>query len=263
MFSIGWEDEGRIVMVRLDRPPANAINSEGVAALDGVLDQIEDDPSARVVLFYAQGRFFSAGADIRGMSEALGSSDGPERLAALAKAMQDAFRRVAALPLPTVCALSGIATGGGFELALACDLRVAEPDVLLGLPEARIGLIPGAGGTQVLTAIAGPSIARRLILTGELISGTRAAELGLLHDLAKPGAGLSVALGLARAMAAVPRRTQVALKRCLLLASSPEGFAAEIEETLALQRTAETQDLIRAFLERSTRRHQSSPSSAQ
>jgi enoyl-CoA hydratase/carnithine racemase len=256
MFHLRRDGDG-VASITLDRPPANAFDEASVASLARVLNTVEQDEAVRAVLFHAAGRFFSAGADIRTMHEVLGAPDGPERLAALAQSMQDVFARIEMLPVPTVCALSGIATGGGFELALACDIRVTEADVLMGLPEALIGLLPGAGGTQRLTRIAGSSVARRLILTGELISGKRAAELGLLHDVTGPGGSLDAARSLCARLATVPRGAQAALKRCLALAPSAAGYTAEIEETLRLQRTPETQRLIRDFVERRAKRSSS------
>ena len=165
--------------------------------------------------------------------------------------MQETFAKIEALPIPTFCAISGICVGGGLELALACDIRVAERNATVGLPEVKIGLLPGAGGTQRLVRIAGPAVARRLILTGELISGVSAHQLGIVQDLCEPGGAYDAALELARTMARAPRHTVVAIKRCLALAPSADGFAAEIAETLALHREPETKALIGAFLARS------------
>lgn len=239
-----------MISVEIDRPPANAFDKDAVVALHCSLDEIETDQDVHAVLFWSRGRFFSAGADIYGMGKEIGAADGTERLASIAQAMQDVFGRVEALSIPSVCALAGIAIGGGLELALACDIRVAERSATLGLSEAKLGLVPGAGGTQRLTRIAGTSVARRLILTGELISGERAHALGIVHDLVEDGGTYDAALALCRGMADIPRGALAANKRCLRVAPSVEGLQAEIAETLALQKSPETRELILSFMAR-------------
>lgn len=251
MFEVSWREDDRVAVIRLHRPPANAIGPSEIDALDAALDEVEGSEHCRAVVFHSQERFFSAGADIALMGEVIGEPSGPEQLVALAARMQKTFERLERLSRPTLAALSGIAAGGGLELALACDIRIAEAGARLGLPEARIGLLPAAGGTQRLTAVAGAPVARRLVLTGELVDGAQAQRLGIVQDLAEDGGAFEAALDLARALAGIPPRAVQAIKRCLALAPSQEGFAAELEETLALYREPATRALIAEFLQRS------------
>jgi enoyl-CoA hydratase/carnithine racemase len=252
VFDLRFEEGGTVACIELRRPPANAIGPDQIAELSSLLDRLQHEHGAcRVVLFHAAGRFFSAGGDIKFMAEVAHRPDSPERLMQLSADMQKLFGRVESLPLPTVCALCGVALGGGFELALACDIRVAEPQVIVGLPEVKIGLLPGAGGTQRVSRLAGPAVARRLILTGEPVSAAEAMRLGLVHEIVPAGEGLRRAREIARGLAASPPRTLAAIKRCIGLAPSAEGLAAELDETLALQREPATKALIDAFVRRS------------
>lgn len=254
MFDLTWDTSFSIASVRLNRPPANAIGFEEIEQLDTTLGRVEATQSGRALIFHSHSRFFSAGANLALMGAAADAPHGAERLMKLASRMQAVFARLESLPIPTFCAISGICVGAGLELALACDFRVAERNATLGLPEARIGLLPGAGGTQRLVAVAGMATARRLILSGEMISGEDAHRLGIVHDVVAPGAALDFSVDLARSITAAPRRTLQAIKRCLAVAPSAQGYQFEIEETLALHREPETKALIAAFLLRSKKK---------
>jgi enoyl-CoA hydratase/carnithine racemase len=166
--------------------------------------------------------------------------------------MQAAYAEMAELPVPTVAAIAGAATGGGLELALACDLRVVARDARIGLPEVRIGLIPGAGGTQRMSAIAGPAVARRLILTGDLIDGDTAAALGIAHIAEDPAAAEETARSLAQRIAALPRAALAAAKHCIAAADTPHGFRDELNAVRELSADARTGALLGAF---ATRQH--------
>lgn len=249
MFALTREPGG-VAVVEIDRPPANAIGPGDLDELARVLRAATEDADCRALVFAARGRFFSAGADIKLMEGGGADAAARERLVDLARVMQATFDAIEALPLPTIAALGGIATGGGLELALACDLRVAAADARLGLTETRIGLIPGAGGTQRLVAVAGRAVALRMILLGELISGEEAARLGVVHESVDAPALRDRALALAGELAAQPRAALAAAKRCIRLAPSAQGYAAEIAATAELHASAETQACIAAFLRR-------------
>ena len=138
---------------------------------------------SRVLLIRSSLRIFSAGADLKLMRDCFATEDGPGRMIETVRRMQRLFDRIEALPQVVVAEIGGAAHGGGFELALACDLRVAAESARLGLPEARLGLLPGAGGTQRLSRLAGPGVARRLILMAEVDQrragpGSRAGAMG-------------------------------------------------------------------------------------
>jgi enoyl-CoA hydratase/carnithine racemase len=165
-----------IVQIRLNRP--DRLNALGVDMVDAILAAITDAAAsdARVILIRGTGRAFCAGADLkerRTMEEAARIKHN--------RAINAAVDALDAAPMPTICAINGLALGGGCEIALACDLRYAAEDAQIGLTEARIGAIPGAGGTQRLPRVIGATRALEMILTGEPITGKRAAEIGLIN----------------------------------------------------------------------------------
>lgn len=165
-----------IVQIRLNRPERlNALGMDMVEALQAaIVDAIAD--RACVLVVRGTGRAFCAGADLkarRTMDEAARVRHN--------RAINSAVDALAAAPMPTICVINGLAMGGGCEIALACDLRYAAEDAQIGLTEARIGAIPGAGGTQRMPRVIGASRALELILTGEPITGKRAEEIGLVH----------------------------------------------------------------------------------
>ena len=170
------DGENGIVQIRLNRP--DRLNAIGVDMVDALLAAITDAIAghARVILIRGTGRAFCSGADLkerRTMDEAARIKHN--------RAINAAVDALGAAPMPTICAINGLALGGGCEIALACDLRYAAEDAQIGLTEARIGAIPGAGGTQRLPRVIGATRALELILTGEPITGKRAAEIGLIN----------------------------------------------------------------------------------
>jgi enoyl-CoA hydratase/carnithine racemase len=250
MFELVPSDVPGVFAVDIARPPANAMGFDDVAELHALLERAAALPDCAALVFRASGRFFSAGADIKLMHAAGTDEASIERLVGLARVMQQAFDHLERFPAPTIAAINGIATGGGLELALACDVRNAADDARLGLTETRIGLIPGAGGTQRLTRIAGRAVASRMILAGELISALEAQRLGIVHEALPASEVAERAFGLARHFASLPRAALQAAKRCIALAPSAEGYAAEIAETERLHRDQGTRAAIAAFLDR-------------
>jgi enoyl-CoA hydratase len=233
----------------LDRPPVNAIDGEQVELLGRRLDAITADADVRAVVIQGAGRAFCAGADVGMIEQLLAGADGTERLTAFAAALQRVFARIESLPVPTVAAIHGAAMGGGLELALACDVRIVERTARVGFPEATIGLLPGAGGTQRLTTIAGRAVALHLILGGDHVGGEEAHALGIAQLVAEPGGADADAAVLARRLAGHSREAMAAIKRCV--AAAPEGFDAELEETRTLAGLDTTLERVRRFFERS------------
>ena len=168
---VGVEKVGRVLVATLSRPPVNAINDALVAELDAVLDRAIDDPGVAVLHLRSDQRVFSAGADLALIESCFATPQGPDAMTEVVRNMQRLYRRLEAAPLVTLAEIATTALGGGLELALACDLRVAALEARLGLPEARLGLLPGAGGTQRLTRLCGPGVAKRLILGAEVVDG--------------------------------------------------------------------------------------------
>ena len=163
-------ESGPITTIRLENPPLNLVTVELTRSLDRALAGIERDPDVRCVVLTGTGdRAFCAGSDVKEF-ESLQGRVGEGKLL-LEKAV---YRRIARLPVPTIAAIQADALGGGLELALCCDLRVADERAKLGLPEVRLGVMPGSGGTQRLPRIVGIAKAKELILMGEIISASDA-----------------------------------------------------------------------------------------
>jgi len=243
-----------IATLTLDRPPVNAISQEWLQRFDEILDQLKGRLDWKVLHLRSQQKVFCAGADLKEMRERLERADGPDRMYASVAGIQRLYARIEKLPQVTLAEIGGAAMGGGLELALACDLRIAATDAKLGLPEARLGLIPGAGGTQRLTRLCGRPVAARLILGAEVVDGATARELGIVQ-WAVPRADLArEARGLADGIAALPAAALAASKTCLAAAGNPGrgGYSDELEATRALLSNAETRQRIAAFFTAST-----------
>ncbi|MDI9916868.1 enoyl-CoA hydratase/isomerase family protein [Rhodococcus sp. IEGM 1379] len=241
---------GRVGTITLDRPPANAFDETQTAALVAAVTDLDADSDIGVVLIRSDQRIFCGGADIAMMDSWSGTPDRGDRLRRFTAALQDAYALVESMHTPSVAALAGAATGGGLELALACDFRVAGSGIKLGLPEVGIGLLPGAGGTQRLTRIAGLSVAYRIILGAELVSGREAERLGIVH-WATDGDVDAEALALAERLGKLPPLAYGAAKRCIAAAHGDGGYVHELDEISRLIETPETTRLLEGFIARS------------
>lgn len=244
----------RVACLTLSRPPVNAINGEWLTAFHSRLDELTRADEWQVLHVRSSQKVFCAGADLAEMRQRFLAPDGVDSLAETAAAMQRLFARIEALPQVTLAEIGGAALGGGLELALACDLRVVAAEARLGLPEVQLGLVPGAGGTQRLTRLAGRATASRLILGGEVIDGTAAEALGLVQ-WAVPGFEVAArAARKAQELAALPASALTACKACINAASDPcrDGFAEEITASRRLYGEAPTRERVQAFLARST-----------
>src|SRR6201988_3932506 len=179
---VTWHAEQSVLEIVLNRPPANAL---GLPIIDGLnigLDAADALPAKVIVVSSALPGFFAAGADIKHMSSVDAGSFG-----AYGDALRGAVERLAAHPAVSVAAVDGLALGGGLELAMACSLRVAGSSARLGLPEVKLGLIPGAGGTQRLPRLVGRGRALDIMLTGREVEADEAFWIGLIDRLAEPG----------------------------------------------------------------------------
>lgn len=231
---------GPVTTVRLENPPLNLVTVELTRMLDQALAAIEADRAVRCVVVTGTGeRAFCAGSDIKEF-ESLQGRVGEGKLL-LEKAV---YRRLARLPVPTIAAIQADALGGGLELALCCDLRVADERSKLGLPEVRLGVMPGSGGTQRLPRVVGIAKAKELILTGEIISASEAAEIGLLNRVAAAGRALDEAKSLAETIATRGPLAVREAKLALDLAgdtSLDDGLARELD---ASERIFASQDML-------------------
>lgn len=239
--------EGKVAFLLLDRGPVNAIDTGMLECLTTITKEIGASDTIAAIVVHASGRFFCGGADINMMAEA-DIDEAPVLLSAFASRFQQTLASFRRLAQPTVCAIDGAAIGGGLELALSCDIRVMGRSARCGFGEIKLGLLPAAGGTQLLSTIAGKAVARDLILTGRMIDGSEAARLGLVERVVEDGQALSLATEIAKDLSAHPIAALRAAKQCIALAESDAGFSAEIDHTEALHRNPDTRALIAAFV---------------
>jgi enoyl-CoA hydratase len=239
----------RVATVTINRPDKlNALNAGVMREIGAMFDELSSRADVGAVVITGAGRAFVAGADISAIATA--ESDALEHFA---QAGQAVFRRIEQSPKPVVAAVNGFALGGGCELALACHVRVASTAAKFGLPEVRLGLIPGYGGTQRLPRLVGRGRALQLILTGEPVDAAEAVRIGLANSVAEPSALLEAARSLARTML---RNAPIALARAIaavdagLDTSLDDGFRLEARLFGTLGATADMREGTRAFLEK-------------
>ncbi|MDT0264721.1 enoyl-CoA hydratase-related protein [Streptomyces sp. DSM 44915] len=213
--------------LRLDRPPLNALDTALQDELRALATEIAGRDDIRALVLTGTGRAFAAGADVkemRAMDQAA--------MIARARDLQDSFTAVAQLPQPVVAAVHGYALGGGLELALTADVRFAAEDTRLGQPEILLGLIPGAGGTQRLPRLIGPSRAKDLIFTGRQLTAAEALAIGLVDRVLPADELLTEAHAWAARLAAGPATALRAAKEAV-----DRGLETGLETGLAIERT--------------------------
>ena len=240
----------RIATVTLNRAPVNAFNGEMFTGFHGILDGLGKRSDWSVLHIRSALKVFSAGADLAEISTRFAAPDKMDAAAKATRPFQELIQRISDLPQVSLAEIGGAAMGGGYELTLGCDLRIAANEAKLGLPEPGLGLLPGGGGTQRLTWIAGPAVAARIILTAEPVDGKTARELGMVQ-WAVPRSELEAeARKIALRVASLHPLSLAACKVCIRLARDPErnGFAAETEWTGRLLATEETQKRVGDFL---------------
>lgn len=249
---ISLEMNGPVAIATLCRSPVNAVNDEWVARLNEILDKVERDERVSVLWIRSSERVFCAGADLEFMRARLLTEDGRERMIEFTRRMQEAYARLERLDLVSVAEIGGAALGGGFELALACDLRLVANSAKVGLPEARLGLLPAAGGTQRLTQLCGKGVASRLILSAEIVTGAEAAALGLAQWAAPSDELQAAARAVVDRIAQLPRAALAASKACIgaALDGSGNGFEVELAGSRLLLGQQETQQRVGRFLEK-------------
>lgn len=242
-----------IAHVLVERPPVNAFDNSLIEELDGALTTIEQSNDVSGVLFRSGLKVFSAGADLEQIRDGLETDKGRDEIIDTVRQMQHVFARVENLDTVTIAEIAGAAVGGGLEFALCCDLRIASEKAKLGLPEAGLGLLPAAGGTQRLPRVCGDAVARRLILGGELIDGREALRLGLVHWAVPHDELAGRTHEIADRVAALPTSAVAACKRCIAAATDPgvDGFELELTETRQLHDSGEPAQRIEQFLARS------------
>ena len=243
--------DGAVAVVTLDNPPVNALKAALLEELESTLGELDDDLDARAIVLRGAGeRAFVAGADIKefpALREAAGESGGS------ARGIQKVGLAMERMRTPIVVAIHGFCLGGGLELAMAADIRVAAEDAQIGQPEIKLGLIPGGGGTQRLPRLVGRGRALYLNLTGDFISGTQAYEWGLVERVMPPGGHFDGALEIARTLAErSPHAMGVVKELATTTADIPleEGLRREAEGFFRCLGSEDGAEGVSAFIEK-------------
>jgi enoyl-CoA hydratase/carnithine racemase len=248
--TLEYSREKAIALVRLNRPEKlNAINREMVAEIGDVVRRVHADEGLRALVFTGNGRAFSAGADISHLVELAGPPD----FLSFIEEIQTTFNALEDLNRPTIAAVNGIAFGGGCELVLACDFRILAAAAALGVPEIKIGVLPGAGGTQRLSRMLPQGVAKQMIYLGEPLSAPFCLHHGLVNSVVPDEKVLETAFEWAHKLAQLP---PLAIRSAKLLVHGAanrglrEGIEAERQALAFLFGTADRTEGMRAFLEK-------------
>ncbi|AXG80407.1 enoyl-CoA hydratase/isomerase family protein [Streptomyces paludis] len=225
-MNVTLEVSGGVGTIRLDRPPMNALDTALQDRLRELAEEAGRRDDVRAVILYGGEKVFAAGADIKEMLELDHTA-----MVLRSRALQEAFTAVARIPKPVVAAVTGYALGGGCELALCADFRIAADNAKLGQPEILLGLIPGAGGTQRLARLIGPSRAKDLIFTGRQVRADEALTLGLVDRVVPAAEVYDEALAWAAKLARGPALALRAAKESVDL-----GLETDLESGLAIER---------------------------
>lgn len=243
---VNFENQDEIGILKINRPEAlNALNRSVIDEIDQFLDQIVCDCSLKVLMITGDGNF-AAGADIKDMVECT-----PEQAASFS--FSDTFDRIAALKIPTIAVIEGYALGGGLELALACDFRIASRTAKMGLPEITLGIMPGAGGNIRLPRLIGESMALEMILFGNIISAEKAEKIGLINEMTEKENLLDVAMAWSNKLAQRPGLAAKTAKETVktgMESSLEDGIGLEKSNWASLFVTADQKEGMRAFIEK-------------
>lgn len=224
---IGLEKEGPLALVTLTNPPMNVLHPQMVAELDDCFTALAGDPEVAVAIIAGQGeRAFCAGFDIKEFPNIMA----PGGAEALATKLHQGLSKITHLGKPTIAAVNGLALGGGLEVAMACDLRIVAANAQLGQPEIKLGLFPGAGGTQRLPRLVGAGIAKELMYIGDPIRADEAYRIGLANQVVPAGEALSAARQMGHTIAG---RAGVALR--YIQQAVNRGLNTTLEEGLHIE----------------------------
>lgn len=235
-------------MITIDNPPVNALHPDVSAAIHAHIEDLASDRDVRVLILTGSGSHFVAGGDIE-YFKTLDSYSG-ERYVLSVQAMQDAL---GLLPQPVIAAINGTCLGGGCELAMACDIRIADERAVFGQPEVTLGIIPAAGGTQNLPRLISTGRAKRLLYTGESIDSSEALKIGLVDELTPAGESLSYALALAERIASNAPMAVSSAKRAVNLGLQTNVLDGQRLEASLFGQLIESRDAkegVKAFFEK-------------
>jgi enoyl-CoA hydratase/carnithine racemase len=243
------EVRGHTALVTIDNPGANTWDTESLPALQALVAKLNDDKNIYALVLTGAGeKFFSAGADLK-----LFADGDPVTARNMARYFGEAFEALADFRGVSIAAINGFAMGGGLEVAMACDIRIAEEQAQMALPEAKVGLLPCAGGTQRLSWLVGEGWAKRIILCGERINAATAARIGLVEEVVGKGESLQRALALAEQVGE-QSPTSIALAKRLVHSGRDTvlaaGLAGERELFVELFATQDQREGVNAFLEK-------------
>lgn len=249
MEFLSWSIEEGVAIATISRPPANALSQGLIQDVNALLDAVEQDDAVRVILIHGEGRFFSAGADIKEFT----SVQSGEEFGGLAKNGQIVFERLENFSKPVIAAIHGAALGGGLELAMGCHMRFVTESAKLGLPELSLGIIPGFAGTQRLPRYVGVSKAAEMMFTSEPISGVEAVQWGLANRAYSDEELLPKSLEIAKKIA---KKSPIALKAAIQMlkySKTPsfyEGVEAEAKSFGDVFVSSDAKEGIQAFIEK-------------
>ncbi|MGQ0805218.1 MAG: enoyl-CoA hydratase/isomerase family protein [Actinomycetota bacterium] len=244
LVSTERRDDG-VAIVRLDNPPVNALSRAVLGKLASAARELSDDDSVKAAVVTGEGKAFAAGADISEFGDG-------ERAREIGAAFRAAFDGIAAIPRPVLAAVHGVALGGGMELALACDLRIAADSARLGQPEILLGIIPGAGATQRLPRLVGPARAKELIWSGRQVKAEEARAIGFVDRVVPADELLDAALAWAGELATGAVVAMGMAKRAIdagLDGPLGDGLDLERDAFVEVFDTDDAQTGVRSFLE--------------
>ena len=249
MAQLKLEKRGHTALITMSNPPANTWTADTLTQLRDAVKSLDADKNIYALVITGEGeKFFSAGADLKLFA------DGDKAVASdMARIFGEAFETLSAFRGVSIAAINGYAMGGGLEVALACDIRIAEQQAQMALPEAKVGLLPCAGGTQNLAWLVGEGWAKRMILCGERIGAEKAQQIGLVEEVVATGMALESALALADKVA---EQSPSAVTACKTLIQ--KGRSGTMQSALPLERelfvglfdTKDQVEGVQAFLEK-------------
>ncbi|WP_046179574.1 enoyl-CoA hydratase [Domibacillus tundrae] len=239
-----------VAYVTIENPPVNALNTTALREMEQCIDQLNRDSSVKAVILTGTGTFFIAGADIKEFTHLFGQEELAEQTALKGQVL---YNKIEQAEKPFIAAINGACLGGGLELAMSCHMRIAANEAKLGLPETKLGIIPGYGGTQRLARLTNTAKALELILTGQFIDGREAEKIGLVNHSVDADQLLQKAAEIA---ASITQKSSLSVKA--VLESVLTGIDLPLEEGLALEAkhfgklfgTEDTKEGVTAFIEK-------------
>lgn len=249
---VSWSRQGSIATIIIDNPPLNILSADVIEQLSFVVDEIESDSNVKVIIITGAGKkAFVAGGDIKAFPEWIGK--GMEEAKQKSFWLKEPLGKIERMSQPTIAAINGLALGGGCELAMCCDIRIVEEQVEIGLPEIKLGLFPGAGGTQRLSRLIGKARAKELIFTGDSLSAEEAKQIGLINHVVPRGKSLEKTNELAKRICEFSLPSLTFAKRAI-----DDGYEQTLEEGLATEaeyfghvfQTNDVKEGVEAFIQK-------------